>query len=144
MMKKTPGPLAPPVSSRPSLKMTALSYSCKVIIMTGDRNPIYLIEDIEEAELRCLGGKIYYKICDKRNLSFMKWCVNLKPVLRRSDLDHFYDEDERDWERDEDEEERDDGHEESADPGPLLTSRLACNTFSLLCRITEAESPVLT
>ena len=26
-MKKTPGPLAPPVSSRPSLKMTALSYS---------------------------------------------------------------------------------------------------------------------
>ena len=64
--------------------------------------------------------------------------------LRRSDLDHFYDEDERDWERDEDEEERDDGHEESADPGPLLTSRLACNTFSLLCRITEAEFPVLT
>ena len=74
MTKKTPGPRAPPVSSRPSLKMTALSYSCKVIIMTGDRNPIYLIEDIEEAELRCLGGKIYYKICDKRNLSFMKWC----------------------------------------------------------------------
>ena len=27
MMKKTPGPLAPPDSSRPSLKMTALSYS---------------------------------------------------------------------------------------------------------------------
>ena len=26
-MKKTPGPRAPPVSSRPSLKMTALSYS---------------------------------------------------------------------------------------------------------------------
>ena len=29
MTKKTPGPRAPPVSSRPSLKMTALSYSCK-------------------------------------------------------------------------------------------------------------------
>ena len=29
MTKKTPGPQAPPVSSRPSLKMTALSYSCK-------------------------------------------------------------------------------------------------------------------
>ena len=27
MTKKTPGPLAPPVSSLPSLKMTALSYS---------------------------------------------------------------------------------------------------------------------
>ena len=27
MTKKTPGPRAPPVSSRPSLKMTALSYS---------------------------------------------------------------------------------------------------------------------
>ena len=26
-MKKTPGPLAPPVTSLPSLKMTALSYS---------------------------------------------------------------------------------------------------------------------
>ena len=61
--------------------------------------------------------------------------------MRRSDLDHFYDEDERDWERDEDEEERDDGHEESADPGPLLTSRLACNTFSLLCRNTKPEFP---
>ena len=28
MTKKTPGPLASPVRSRPSLKMTALSYSC--------------------------------------------------------------------------------------------------------------------
>ena len=27
-MKKTPGPRAPPDNSRPSLKMTALSYSC--------------------------------------------------------------------------------------------------------------------
>ena len=27
MTKKTPGPLAPPVNSLPSLKMTALSYS---------------------------------------------------------------------------------------------------------------------
>ena len=33
MMKKTPGPLAPPVSSRPSLKMTALSYSWTTFTM---------------------------------------------------------------------------------------------------------------
>ena len=34
MMKNTPGPLAPPDSSRPSLNMTALSYSCIVTIIS--------------------------------------------------------------------------------------------------------------
>ena len=33
MTKKTPGPEAPPVSSRPSLKMTALSYSWTTLIV---------------------------------------------------------------------------------------------------------------
>ena len=32
MIKKTPGPLAPPDSSRPSLNMTALSYSLMVLV----------------------------------------------------------------------------------------------------------------
>ena len=31
MTKKSPGPLAPPALSLPSLKMTALSYSCTTL-----------------------------------------------------------------------------------------------------------------
>lgn len=32
MMKKIPGPLAPPLSKRPSLKMTTRSYSCTTLM----------------------------------------------------------------------------------------------------------------
>ena len=35
-MKKTPGPLAPPVNNLPSLKMTALSYSLNVNVDLND------------------------------------------------------------------------------------------------------------
>ena len=44
-MKKTPGPLAPPVNNLPSLKITALSYSLNVNVDLKDlivRN-LYLI-----------------------------------------------------------------------------------------------------
>ena len=33
-MKKTPGPLAPPINNLPSLKITALSYSCDIIYVS--------------------------------------------------------------------------------------------------------------
>merc|ERR550532_1885426 len=34
MIKKTPGPRAPPVRSRPRRKMTARSYSCTTLMTT--------------------------------------------------------------------------------------------------------------
>ena len=38
MMKNTPGPLAPPDRSLPSLKMTALSYSWTTFTMKNREN----------------------------------------------------------------------------------------------------------
>ena len=48
MMKKTPGPLAPPDSSLPSLKMTALSYSCTTLTTNiSDRGRVIKIRRTE-------------------------------------------------------------------------------------------------
>lgn len=40
MMKNIPGPLAPPVTKRPSLKITARSYSCTTLIQKNKLNGI--------------------------------------------------------------------------------------------------------
>lgn len=40
-MKKIPGPLAPPLRSRPSLKITTLSYSCTTLMQKkSDRGKV--------------------------------------------------------------------------------------------------------
>ena len=46
MTKKSPGPLAPPALSLPSLKMTALSYSCTTLTQLTVR-----LEVIQEMSL---------------------------------------------------------------------------------------------
>ena len=52
MTKKTPGPLAPPATSRPSLKMTALSYSWTTLTAKKRLKGSVVIISITEKTLR--------------------------------------------------------------------------------------------